>query len=57
MSEVNDESALVGMRPGTAKGTVGQTTQVVCEIGAWLAGRTIDRILIAYDNVAKCLSG
>jgi hypothetical protein len=41
----------VGMHPGAAKGTVGQTTQIFCEIGEWLAGRTIDRILIAYDNV------
>lgn len=39
-----------GMHPGAGRGTVGQWTEVVSNIGQWLAGKTIDRILIAYDN-------
>jgi hypothetical protein len=43
----------VPMHPGTGRGTVGEWTPVVCHIGNWLAGKTIDRIVMAYDNNAE----
>ncbi|WP_394848473.1 glycoside hydrolase family 71/99-like protein [Pendulispora brunnea] len=39
----------VSMHPGAARGTVNAWTQTRSRIGQWLAGKTIDRILIAYD--------
>ncbi|WP_293309096.1 glycoside hydrolase family 71/99-like protein [Pedobacter sp. UBA5917] len=40
------------MHPGTAKGTVNTWAQTTCTIGSWLNGKTIDKILIAYDHAA-----
>jgi putative Ig domain-containing protein len=40
------------MHPGTARGTIGTWGKTVCYIGQWLEGKTIDRIVIAYDNGA-----
>jgi len=39
----------VSMHPGAARGTVNAWTQTRSRIGQWLAGKTIDRIVIAYD--------
>ena len=38
-----------GMHPGNPRGTVDEWTAIKSEIGEWLTGKTIDRILIAYD--------
>lgn len=40
------------MHPGTAKGTVNTWPQTKCTIGSWLNGKTIDKILIAYNHAA-----
>lgn len=42
----------VPMHPRTGRGTVNTWQQTVCYIGNWLNGKTIDRILIAYDHPA-----
>ncbi|EAU63689.1 glycoside hydrolase family 71/99-like protein [Stigmatella aurantiaca] len=39
----------VSMHPGADRGTVNVWTQTKSQIGQWLAGKTIDRILITYD--------
>ncbi|EPX59872.1 xylosidase/arabinosidase [Cystobacter fuscus DSM 2262] len=39
----------LGMHPGASRGTVNAWTQTKSRIGQWLAGKTIDRILITYD--------
>ncbi|WP_394837976.1 glycoside hydrolase family 71/99-like protein [Pendulispora rubella] len=39
----------VSMHPGAPRGTVNAWTQTRSRIGQWLAGKTIDRVLIAYD--------
>lgn len=39
----------VSMHPGAGRGTVNTWTQTKSSIGQWLAGKTIDRILIGYD--------
>lgn len=38
------------MHPGAGRGTVAVWTQAKSQIGQWIAGKTIDKILIAYDN-------
>ena len=38
-----------GMHPGAGRGVVNEWTQIRCRIGDWLNGKTIDRILLAYD--------
>lgn len=38
------------MHPGTAKGTVGSWTQIQSNIGTWLNGKTISKIMVAYDQ-------
>jgi hypothetical protein len=40
------------MHPGTAKGTVNVWGQTISNIGTWLNGKTIDKVLIAYDHGA-----
>ncbi len=40
----------IPMHPGAAKGSVGQWTEIVCNVGLWLEGKIIDRIMIAYDQ-------
>ncbi|MCC7505926.1 MAG: T9SS type A sorting domain-containing protein [Saprospiraceae bacterium] len=44
-SDINGNS----MHPGAGRGQVGQWYENVCHIGNWLNGKTIDRIMIAYD--------
>ncbi|WNG39150.1 xylosidase [Archangium violaceum] len=39
----------ISMHPGASRGTVNAWTQTKSRIGQWLAGKTIDRILITYD--------
>lgn len=41
------------MHPSAPKGTVNQWNQERCDIGKWLKGKTIDRILIGYDQPAS----
>jgi len=40
----------VSMHPATGRGTINMWTRTKCNIGNWLNGKTIDKILIAYDN-------
>lgn len=40
----------VSMRPSTGRGIVNTWTLTKCGIGLWLAGKTIDKIIVAYDN-------
>ncbi|PIU32372.1 MAG: xylosidase [Syntrophobacteraceae bacterium CG07_land_8_20_14_0_80_61_8] len=47
------DDAGISMHPGAGRGTVGAWTRVSCAIGTWLSGKTIDRILIAYDHAAE----
>ena len=37
------------MHPGSGRGTPEEWTTIVCNIGEWLSGKTIDRILFAFD--------
>ncbi len=52
-STLRDSGALdqhgIFMHPASAKGVVGRFAEVKCNVGKWLAGRTIDEIYIAYD--------
>lgn len=38
----------VSMHPGAGHGTVNAWSQVSCNIGRWLSGKTIDRIIVDY---------
>ena len=38
------------MKPATGRGIVNEWTEIVCPIGNWLNGKTIDKILIAYEG-------
>lgn len=40
----------VSMHPGAGHGTVNTWQQVLSNIGNWVSGKTIDRIVIAYDH-------
>jgi hypothetical protein len=42
----------VSMHPGAGRGTVNAWQKQTCYIGNWLNGKTIDRIMIAYDRGA-----
>ena len=42
----------VSMHPATGRGTVNAWTKTTCNIGTWLNGKTIDKILAAYDHPA-----
>lgn len=43
----------VSMHPATGRGTVGAWSKTTSVIGTWLNGKTIDRILIAYDHAPE----
>jgi hypothetical protein len=43
----------VNMHPKSGRGTVGQWSQTKSEIGHWLKGKTIDKILIGYENISN----
>ena len=38
------------MKPSAGRGKVNEWTEIVCPIGNWLNGKTIDKILIAYEG-------
>ncbi len=38
-----------GMHPGNPRGTINEWTEIRSRIGQWVAGKTIDRIVITYD--------
>ncbi|HEY8918968.1 MAG TPA: T9SS type A sorting domain-containing protein [Chitinophaga sp.] len=40
------------MHPGAGHGTVNTWQRILCNIGTWLNGKTIDRIMVAYDHGA-----
>jgi hypothetical protein len=42
----------VDMHPGAAKGTVGTWTKIQSNIGTWLNGKTVTKILVGYDRSA-----
>jgi hypothetical protein len=41
------------MHPADGRGSVGTWTKTTCDLGNWLADKTIDRILVAYDHVPE----
>ncbi len=43
----------IGMHPGAGRGTVNAWNQVTCNVGLKLNGKTIDRILVGYDQGAS----
>lgn len=43
------DSGGIGMHPGAFRGSVGEWRNIRCNIGSWLEGKIIDRIVIAYD--------
>ena len=53
-STLRDSGAIdqygVSMHPSAAKGSTGIWTQTVSNIGRWLSGKTISKIMIAYDH-------
>lgn len=40
----------VSIHPAVAKGAINTWNQIQCNVGQWLNGKTIDRILVAYDQ-------
>jgi Secretion system C-terminal sorting domain len=38
------------MKPSAGRGAVNTWTQTTCNIGKWLNGKIIDKIMVAYDN-------
>ena len=47
------DSTGISMHPATGRGIVNSWSKTVCNIGAWLNGKTIDRVLVAYDHAAQ----
>ena len=43
----------VSMHPGTGRGTVGAWNKISSRIGTWCNGKTIDRIMVGYDQAAN----
>jgi hypothetical protein len=43
----------ISLHPATGRGTVNTWAKTVCNIGTWLNGKTIDRILVAYDHPSQ----
>lgn len=39
----------ISMHPGNSRGAINTWNQVQCNVGQWLNGKTIDRILVGYD--------
>ena len=46
------DSAGVSMHPGTGRGQLNTWNKTSCNIGSWLNGKTIKRIMVAYDNIS-----
>lgn len=40
----------LSMKPSQGRGTINAWTQTICNIGQWLTGKTIDKILVTYDQ-------
>jgi hypothetical protein len=40
----------VSMDPSVARGRINQWTTITCKIGQWLAGKIIDRFVVAFDH-------
>ena len=40
----------ISMKPSAGRGTINTWTQTKSNIGLWLNGKTIDKIIVAYDN-------
>ena len=53
-SNLRDSGAVdytgLSLHPATARGVVNSWTKIESNIGKWLNGKTIDRILVAYDQ-------
>jgi hypothetical protein len=47
-SGAKDENG-ISMHPGAGRGVLNQWTLTRCKLGGWLVGKTIDRVVIAYD--------
>ncbi len=43
----------ISMKPSQGRGTINTWTQTICNIGQQLSGKTIDKILITYDQPAN----
>ena len=43
----------ISMHPATGRGIVNSWTKTICNIGTWLNGKTIDKILVAYDRPSQ----
>jgi len=43
----------IAMHPGAGRGTINTWQQSTCYIGNWVNGKTIDRIVIAYDHTQE----
>jgi hypothetical protein len=41
------------MKPAAGRGKVEEWTEIICPVGNWLSGKTIDKILIAYEGVSS----
>jgi hypothetical protein len=56
-SNLRDAGAIdingISMHPGAGRGTINTWTQTNCNIGKWLNGKTIDRIMVAYSQNAR----
>lgn len=46
------DSAGISMHPGTGRGQLNTWNKTSCNIGSWLNGKTIKRIMVAYDNIS-----
>jgi hypothetical protein len=44
------DSSGLSMKPATGRGKLNTWTKTKCNIGTWLNGKTIDKILVGYDN-------
>ncbi len=42
----------ISMHPAAGRGTVNAWTKTTCNIGTWLNGKTIDKIMVAYDHAS-----
>jgi hypothetical protein len=47
------DTAGIRMNLSVARGTVNQWSTITCNIGRWLAGKTLDRILVAFDHTGE----
>ena len=43
----------VSLHPAAGRGIINTWTKTVCNIGTWLNGKTIDKIMVAYDHASQ----